>query len=340
MKKLSLFDKLAFFVNSIVAFLLLLSYVIPYVAPKNFAFISLLSLAVPILIIINILFFVFWLLKVKKQLLLSLVVLAIGFPYLGSLYKFSSSKDVQDSNNISVMSYNVRLFNLYEWIEEKDVPLKINSFIEEQDPDIISFQEYKANPKISLNSYTYKFEHLERDAKIGQVIVSKFPIINSGSVEFPNTNNNAIYIDIVRNKDTVRVYNIHLQSLHISADMAKLKAGSSDLLVKKTRETFKIQQEQTALFLAHKDQSSYKTIITGDFNNTAYSYVYRQIKGDDFNDAFEVAGNGFGRTFDFKFFPIRIDFILSDNNFQINGFKTFQKKFSDHYPIMAKLSLH
>lgn len=339
MKKLKLFDKLAFFLNSIAAFLLLLSYVIPHMEPKNFAFISVLSLAVPILIIINIGFCTYWLLKVKKQLLLSLVVLAIGFKYVGSLYKFSSSKDVIDSNNISVMSYNVRLFNFYDWIEEKDVPTRINSFIEEENPDIISFQEYKTNPKISLDAYEYRFEHLEQEAKIGQVIVSKFPIVNSGSVEFPNTNNNAIYIDIIKNTDTVRIYNIHLQSLHISADMSKLKAGTSDILMNKTRETFKIQQEQAELFLKHRNQSSYKTIITGDFNNTAYSYVYKNLKGD-FNDAFELAGNGFGRTFDFKFFPIRIDFIFSDTNFEVNGFKTYHEKFSDHYPIMAKLSLH
>jgi len=338
-KKLKLFDKLAFFLNSIAAFLLLLSYVIPHMEPKNFAFISVLSLAVPILIIINIGFCTYWLLKVKKQLLLSLVVLAIGFKYVGSLYKFSSSKDVIDSNNISVMSYNVRLFNFYDWIEEKDVPTRINSFIEEENPDIISFQEYKTNPKISLDAYEYSFEHLEQEAKIGQVIVSKFPIVNSGSVEFPNTNNNAIYVDIIKNTDTVRIYNIHLQSLHISADMSKLKAGTSDILMNKTRETFKIQQEQAELFLKHRNQSSYKTIITGDFNNTAYSYVYKHLKGD-FNDAFELAGNGFGRTFDFKFFPIRIDFIFSDTNFEVNGFKTYHEKFSDHYPIMAKLSLH
>jgi endonuclease/exonuclease/phosphatase family metal-dependent hydrolase len=219
------------------------------------------------------------------------------------------------------------------------VPTRINSFIEEENPDIISFQEYKTNPKISLDAYEYSFEHLEQEAKIGQVIVSKFPIVNSGSVEFPNTNNNAIYVDIIKNTDTVRIYNIHLQSLHISADMSKLKAGTSDILMNKTRETFKIQQEQAELFLKHRNQSSYKTIITGDFNNTAYSYVYKHLKGD-FNDAFELAGNGFGRTFDFKFFPIRIDFIFSDTNFEVNGFKTYHEKFSDHYPIMAKLSLH
>jgi len=152
--------------------------------------------------------------------------------------------------------------------------------------------------------------------------LSKYPIVNSGSVEFPNTHNNAIYADVVKGNDTIRVYNIHLQSLHISADVAKLNTEDSEKLVRQTGKTFKIQQTQTELFLKHKESSTYKTIITGDFNNTPYSYVYRLIKGD-FNDAFEMAGN-----------------ILSDSNFKVNGFKTFEQQYSDHYPVMAKLELH
>lgn len=339
MKKLKLFDRLAFLINSIAAALLLLSYTIPYLAPKSFAFISVLSLLVPILIIINILFFVFWLFKVKKQLLLSLIVLALGFNHLGALYKVSSN-NVEDVDNISIMSYNVRLFNLYEWLEEKDVPTKINEMIKEQDPDIISLQEYMPNPDVVLSAYPYQFEKLNGDnTKIGQIMASKFPIVSSGSIEFPNTSNNAVFIDVVIKRDTIRIYNIHLQSLHISADVAGLNAGNSNMLVKKTSETFKIQQEQAELFLEHKNQSNLKTIITGDFNNTPYSYVYRKIKGN-YNDAFDMAGKGFGRTFDFKFFPIRIDFILTDIAFQVNGFTSISEKYSDHYPIIAKLKLH
>ena len=48
-------------------------------------------------------------------------------------------------------------------------------------------------------------------------------------------------------------------------------------------------------------------VIGGDFNNTAYSYIYRKVLGEDLKDTFEDAGNGFGRTYDFKFFPMRID---------------------------------
>ena len=35
-------------------------------------------------------------------------------------------------------------------------------------------------------------------------------------------------------------------------------------------------------------ESSLKTIVCGDFNNTAYSWAYRKIKGD-LNDTFLVA---------------------------------------------------
>ena len=121
MAKLGFGNKIIFFINSVVATMLLLSYVLPYVPPKTFSIISVLSLAVPILIILNILFVIYWLLKLKKQLLLSLVVLVLGFSYVGSLYKFSSSKDVEDTDNLSIMNYNVRLFNLYDWIPEDDV---------------------------------------------------------------------------------------------------------------------------------------------------------------------------------------------------------------------------
>jgi hypothetical protein len=82
MKQLKWFDKLIFFFNSIAALLLLLSYILPFFEPKKFAFLSVLSLTVPLLILLNILFVVFWIFKIKKQLLLSLIVLLIGYKYM------------------------------------------------------------------------------------------------------------------------------------------------------------------------------------------------------------------------------------------------------------------
>lgn len=339
MKKLKFFDKLLWLINRIFAVLLLLSFILPFLPPKTFSILSVLSLGVALLILINVLFFLYWLIKLKKQLILSLTVLLIGYFSFGSLYKFTSSTQVEAPNNFKVMNYNVRLFNLYEWIPEKGIETKVIDFIKTEFPDVLSLQEYHPHKNIDLSFFKYKFEKLSgKKTKYGQAIFSQFPIVNSGSIEFPDTANNAIYADVVKGEDTIRFYNIHLESMRIDTKVENLKTEDSERLFKRIGKTFKMQQFQTELFLMHKKQCEYKMVICGDFNNTAFSYVYRNIKGD-LNDTFKEAGNGFGRTYDFKFFPVRIDFIFSDKDFNVNGFKTYNAHYSDHYPIMTTLSL-
>ena len=340
MKKLSFLNKIIFFLNSVAAIILLLSYVLPFIPPKTFSILSVLSLSVPFLILLNVLFFGYWLFKLKKQFFLSFFVLTIGYFSFGSLYKFSTSKSNEDANSLSIMNYNVRLFNLYDWISEDNIEMKTIDFIKEKSPDVISFQEYHPHKNIDLSFFKYKFEKLSGNkTKYGQAIFSQYPIINSGSIEFPSTSNNAVFVDIVKQEDTIRVYNVHLQSLHIDANVDKLAQEDSERLFKSVGQTFEMQQFQSELFLKHKKQCKYKMIICGDFNNTAFSYVYKEIKGN-LQDAFKVAGNGFGRTYDFKFFPTRIDFILVDESFSVDTFKTYDIHYSDHFPVMAKVSLH
>ena len=70
MKNLNFLNKIIVLINSVVAVLLLLSYGLAYVPPKTFSLISVLSLTVPLLIVLNIGFVVYWLIKLKKQLLI------------------------------------------------------------------------------------------------------------------------------------------------------------------------------------------------------------------------------------------------------------------------------
>lgn len=339
MKKLKLTEKIVFVFNTIASTILLLSFILPYLPPKTFSFLSVLSLGVPLLILLNVLFFIYWLFKVKRQLLLSLFVLVIGYLFHGSLYKISSSNQNENVSDLKVMNFNVRLFNVYDWIQDKNLSSNTLKFLKAESPDVLCIQEYHPNKEIDLSFYKYRYEKLSgKSMQHGQVILSKYPIINSGSVEFPETPNNAIYADIVKDTDTIRIYNIHLESLRINTDVEKLKEEGSERLFKLAGLTFKRQQFQTELFLMHKNRCSYKIIICGDFNNTAYSYVYRKIKGN-LNDTFKEAGNGFGRTHNFKFFPLRIDFIFADDAFNVDSFKTYDEHLSDHFPIMTSLSL-
>ncbi|AOW19980.1 endonuclease/exonuclease/phosphatase family protein [Urechidicola croceus] len=338
MRNLSWFGKLIFVINSLFATILLLSYLQPYISPILFPQFSILSLAVPGLIIINLLFLIYWLIKLKRQFFLSTIVLIIGFQFLNSFYRISEKK-VLLNDDLKIMSYNVRLFNIYKWKKEgKEETVKlVSDFIYEKDPDVICFQEFLSAYNVDFN-YKYKFIKKNPNKSIsyfGQAIYSKYKIINEGSLNFKSNANNAIFVDIIKDKDTIRVYNVHLESQKLKLNEENFGEKDSEKLLIRFQNNFKQQAQQAEQLVEHESNCKYKTIICGDFNNTAFSWVYHKIKGTK-NDAFVEAGKGFGKSYDF-YLPARIDFILADKEFEINNFKTYDINYSDHFPIMARL---
>ena len=339
MKNLNLIDKLVFFVNSILAILLLFSYSLQYIKPSLFPYLSFISLSVPVLIIINFLFCVYWIIKLKKQFILSFLILLIGFSDVLSFFKISQNIDRASADDISVMSYNVRLFNLYNWIDDDDILNKITSFIDVEKPDVINIQEYSSAENFSLESYPYDHSSLsDGKSSYGLAIFSKLPIVNKGAVVSENSSAIAIFVDVKKDRDTIRFYNIHLKSFKLESELETYEQNSSDKILNVFDNTFKIQETQSIVISNHIKNSPYKVVLSGDFNNTAYSYVYQLLKGD-LVDSFDTAGSGFGSTYNFKYFPMRIDFILIDDSFRINDFKTFGIDLSDHFPIISTFDL-
>ncbi|NNC46247.1 MAG: endonuclease, partial [Winogradskyella sp.] len=263
MKGLKLYDKILFLLNSFSGILLLLSYLLQYIPPSKFPLLSVLSLGVPLLLIINVLFFVYWLLKLKRQVLLSLIILLVGFKYLSSLYNFSGEESESEVNSISILNYNVRLFNAFNWSPSKTIREDIVEFLETKQPDIITLQEYRQGIPVILEDYfDYNASYI-KNIRGGQVIYSKFPIVNAGSLEFPKTFNNAIFVDLKIKQDTVRVYNLHLQSTGIKPDVESLKKEDSQNLIIGLASTFKKQQVQAEILLKHMKDCPYKIIISG-----------------------------------------------------------------------------
>lgn len=321
--------------NSLIATILLLSFLLPYISPKTIPVFAILSLFVPFLIIINMVFALYWLLQFKKQFMLSAIILGIGWVFSTPFYKMTESNSSLN-DDIKVMSYNVRMFNHWKWIDDDNISKNIKTFITEQSPDIILFQEYY-NLEKPLFNYPYKYiKTKNKQDKIGLAIYSKFPILNTGSLDLEHTSNNIIFADILRKKDTIRVYNLHLQSLQLNTSKENFGQANSEKLVARLKERFKKQADQTEIFLAHEKEFKGKKIIAGDFNNTCYSWVYNQISKNK-KDAYVEAGKGFGKTFNY-WFPMRIDFIFTDETAIINQFRSFSEKNSDHFPILTKIN--
>jgi endonuclease/exonuclease/phosphatase family metal-dependent hydrolase len=346
-RNLSRFNKGLFFLNIVLTIVTFIAYVLPFLAPKFFPLLSVITLVLPLFLVLNGLYFLYWLLQLKKQIIISGLVLLVGITFINKFYKFSSIDIPKSENDFVVMSYNVRLLNLFKWIDNESVPYRILEFINDKNPDILCVQEYSNSANIDLKIYPHRYLHTQgKKIKSSQAIFSKFPIINDGNIKFPSSNNNAIFVDIKKGKDIIRVYNIHLESIKISPDVNEISENIDDInqekseaLFKRISKAFKKQQQQATIIMNHKINCSYPIIICGDMNNSAFSYVYRSIRGS-LNDAFEVAGHGFGKTYNFKYYPARIDYIFADKNMKIKNFESFSNFVnSDHFPIMARISM-
>ncbi len=336
-----------FLLNVVLTLSTFIAYVLPFLAPKVFPILAVLTLFMPLFFIFNGLFFVYWAVQFKKRMILSGLVLLMGITFINKFYKFATKDYPEADKDFSVMSYNVRLFNVFEWLDRDDVPENILAFINKKNPDILCIQEFSNSANIDLKVYRHRYIFMGGNKiKTGQAIFSKFPIIDQGNIAFPNSNNNVVFADIKKGIDIIRVYNMHLQSIKISPDMNEINEnidainqGKSQKLFNRISIAFKQQQQQAEMIKEHKKDCLYPIIICGDLNNSAFSYVYRNIKGK-LKDTFEEAGKGFGPTYKFRYYPARIDYIFADDNMTVKKFESFPEfENSDHYPIMAKLSM-
>lgn len=332
MKKLSVFNKLVFLLNLIFAAALLISFLAPHVSVEKLPFLSILALGVPFLFIANISFVLYWLFFKKRLAFLSLFILVLGYFVMQVFYKIYSSEEVDDDYELKIMGYNVQEFN---YSHEKSA--LIMDFILAENPDIVGVQEFSMEGREDFNTaYPHSFSTKGGTARSVQAIFSKYPIIYKEHIQFPNSANSSLVADILFKNDTIRVYVSHLQSLRIRPGM--LKNEKSDHLYARLTKSFIQQESQVNILKKHISKSPYKTIICADMNNNQYSHVYGNLKGE-YQDSFLEKGDGFGRTINFWRFPLRIDFILSDESFKVKSHQNFDVELSDHYPIMATFDL-
>ena len=335
-KGLGTFNKLVFLLNMLFAILLLLACITRFLNWGILSTLSFLTLLLPYLVVANFLFFIYWAINRKKQIWLSLIVLFFGFLTQEPFFKIFGSNERIEDDEIKIMTFNISGFNGIEWMKNPITENEIIEFIKRQDVDIICLQEFDSRKGKQFDNYQYRFNTFKKDKKSPQAIFSKYPIISRGSLDFPNTGNDAIYADILIGQDTLRVYNIHLQSFSVRPRSFKREAP--DRLFVRLNKSFQKQLQQASLVEDHASKVAYRKIICGDFNNTQFSSIYHTIRGD-MNDSFQEKGFGLGSTYDFKFLPFRIDFILADPEFEITSHKNFDVRMSDHRPVMASFRL-
>ncbi|MEO6491147.1 MAG: endonuclease/exonuclease/phosphatase family protein, partial [Ferruginibacter sp.] len=321
-------------------------------------------------LLLLILFIIFWLLVRPKYMLIGIFSILLAWKPLKHLVQLKLSSDFtlkKEPATLRVLSWNVEHFDILEHKKHPERKIGMLDMINEYQPDIACFQEmvasdnvpsainYIPNFMIRLNmpDYHYSFNRkIDFDANhhFGIIIFSRLPIINKKTVSYPPNDYNSIfqYIDVLKNADTFRVFNIHLQSLKFSnsnlkyiddpsmTDKEDLKRSKN--LIDKFKKGFINRMDQSEHVRAEIEKSPYPVIVCGDFNDVPNSYAYDKI-GKGLQNAFAEKGNGIGRTFYAISPTLRIDNIFADSRFDIQQYLRVKKKISDHFPIIADLSL-
>lgn len=367
MKRIISFSRFLYWLQILLLGSLVLGYLAPFISPKLFWPLAFFGLALPYLLILNLLFVFYWALKGNKMFFISLVFIALGYRSITALVQFNFQKQTPASEDaFKVLSFNVRVFDLYQWSKEKETRNKILDFLKKEDPDILCMQEFfhrdqqQANFKFKTldtlvelltakNYHFHKTISLRNNDHWGIITLSKFPIINKGVVEFDSKSDNiCIYTDLLYGEDTLRIYNGHLASIKL--DKHDYKAiqglnkneyssnfGKEKLIFQKLKQSFRRRAIQSESIRQSISTSPFPVIFCGDLNDTPSSFAYRQIKGN-LNDAFTEFGEGLGRTYIGDFPSFRIDYIFYSRQFIGQEYNTHPEKLSDHHPISAKFT--
>ena len=293
-----------------------------------------LSLLIPVIVLINFIIFIFWVLKFKWPLILFIFSFFISYDKWGKIYKFPNNA-ISVSKGLKVMSFNVRLFNSFNWIKDSNVPKLILKFVEEEKPDIICFQEFSNEFSPRFKNYPYRYiKSFTKHGQNGLCILSKSRLFNNGYIKFDNSINGFIYSSTIYKKDTIQVYNLHLESLRINTKDTLFRKQNSKKFFDRINNLIKKQEDQAEIFKDTDKENIHPVIICTDLNNNAFSKAYQGIKNKRI-DSFKEIGDGFGTTYNFVYLPLRIDFIFVDPQMRIIKFKTHDINLSDHNPISA-----
>ena len=184
-------------------------------------------------------------------------------------------------------------------------------------------------------------------------IFSKYKIVDAGPVLDDESSNAIIYADIKFREDTVRVYNAHLSSIHMTAtDYAISKqlttnAGQDPMFEKNAKKLYRkvadaaaIRQAQADSLRSHINVCPHPVIVCGDFNDTPAGYCYNTV-ARHLDDSFRKSGKGRGVTYHGSSMPnYRIDYILHSPCYLSYGYTVGKEMgISDHYPIVSTISL-
>ena len=278
-------------------------------------------------------------------------------------------------NTVSLISANVRIFNVYAQLRDPDFASSIGfiRWLAESPADVLCLQEYYNEPggskedgsvfrsERALGRATGRHSFVSTTltnaigAEFGMAIFSRFVIVRRGVIPFGKlSQNHAMWADLARpaartgrgRPDTIRVFNVHLQSMSMAdADLAAATTSRAGLrqkapsLLRRFRNGAAARGAQVDTLRARIARSPYAVLLAGDLNDPPYSYTYDQL-ADELQNAWATTGLGPGFTYNGRLPGLRIDQQFAGPQWQVRACQVHREiKWSDHFPVEALYQL-
>ena len=279
-------------------------------------------------------------------------VLLLTWPSFSHVFSVGLSKpDVAVSeDSFEVTTFNVRRLDEFEWLDGDQTREDIATWLAEQPDGIWCFQEFPKRGKATLRSVGFSWLKPRRrlftwPREAGPALASSYPVKDWTTYMFEDEGagrGRVLQADVETPAGMVRVFNVHLQSLHFDhADYDAVEEGPSReegaRLWGLITNASKARALQAQELVRRMEESPYPVIVAGDFNDTPMSYAMHALRGSRVEDTFVAASWGSGGTHLGAIPGLRIDGILADTTLQCVSHDTHRVELSDHRPVTAVL---
>jgi len=322
-----------------------LSFLALFVPPQTLVFFQWLGVCLPFLLFFNVIFLIIAFYKRSWYSICPLVAILANFHYFPQKIQFNTPVEAP-SVDIKFATFNVQEFKMIYNLSSME---QIADYLAQNGVNTVCLQEVPGDHSVAAlqRVFTTMPHVVITGGKSGQLqlaILSKYPLDSVRTVSFEERVNCALFADILVKNQKIRLGNYHLQTTNWNQVKGALipqqesKGNWLDALGT-ISQNFRYRGRQVDSLRSIMDRSPYPMIMSGDFNNTPFSYSYSTIKGD-LKDAFREAGNGYGYTYRYFMKLFRIDFVFfNGDKFQALKYRTGDVDFSDHLPVLVDLNI-
>jgi endonuclease/exonuclease/phosphatase family metal-dependent hydrolase len=357
--------------NIALSLCMLALYLLPYSNQFYFWFLNLLALAFPVLVLLQLGFLLFWFFAKKKLTLIPLITLLICLPLLKNIIGISKKTKNINEPHFTVATWNAHLFDFYE--HDGNLSNEMLQKAKDLKANVLAVQELvfslDSNSNMSIEAVKkklgYKYAVTGNDRKFGVHtnggtreeryfpfcigIFSNYSILQWKKIQpLREYNHTFIWADMKVGEDTIRFFNIHLQSMHFAKQdydfienidnrgLNEVKRSGKSL-IKKIKAANLMRAIQANAVKEEVMNSPHPVILCGDFNDVPNSYSYKLINGV-LKDTHAKKGFGIGRTFQKLSPTLRIDYIFCSPGIKPLHNRVVSPSMSDHRPVKATFS--